>query len=77
MTQELTTSSFCEVCGINVCSNTNLKKFRNPFFSKGHMDYFVKSGQKRLAYKGSDKKSESQGTKEKGMGSVICLEAAG
>jgi hypothetical protein len=41
------------------------------------MDYFVKSGQKRLAYKGSDKKSESQGTKEKGMGSVICLEAAG
>lgn len=64
MTEELTTP-FCEVCGIDVSSNTNLKRFGKLFCSEGHMDQYVKSRQKRLGYQ---EEYEEQGEKKKGDG---------
>ena len=69
MTEELTTPSFCEVCGIDVSSNSNLKRFGKLFCSEGHMDQYVKSRQRRLGYQEEyEKNSEEQRKKKKGDG---------
>jgi len=46
MTEELSTPSFCEVCGIDVSPNTDLKRFSKLFCSLDHMVQYTKARQK-------------------------------
>ena len=48
MTEELSATRFCEVCGIDVDATTNLKRFGKLFCSQDHMNQYVLARQKRL-----------------------------
>lgn len=48
MTEELSATRFCEVCGIDVDATTNLKRFGKLFCSEGHMNQYVLARQKGL-----------------------------
>jgi hypothetical protein len=49
-TEELLTQStnYCEVCGIEVNSNTNLKRFGKLFCSDEHLSQYVRARQKKM-----------------------------
>lgn len=48
MTEELSTARYCEVCGVDVEQNVNLKRFGKLFCSEEHMNQYVKARQRRL-----------------------------
>ena len=48
MTEELSVTTYCEVCGIDVDATTNLKRFGKLFCSEDHMNQYVLARQKRL-----------------------------
>lgn len=48
MTEELSTARYCELCGVDVQPNVNLKRFGKLFCSEDHMNQYVKARQKRL-----------------------------
>jgi hypothetical protein len=48
MTEEISTARYCELCGIDVEQNVNLKRFGKLFCSEDHMNQYVKARQKRL-----------------------------
>jgi anaerobic ribonucleoside-triphosphate reductase len=50
MTENVITQSYCEVCGIDVDPQTNLRRFGKPFCSDEHLDQYVKSRQRRMGY---------------------------
>ena len=58
MTEELSTAVYCEVCGIDINSNTNLKRFGKLFCSEGHMDQYVKSRQRVLGLENGTSEKE-------------------
>lgn len=69
MTEELISPGFCEICGIDVSSNTNLKRFGKLFCSEGHMDEYVKARQRNLGYQeGYEKSPDEKGEKKKREG---------
>jgi lipoate-protein ligase B len=65
MTEELTTQSYCEVCGIDVNHDTDLKRFGKRFCSEAHMDQYVKAKQQRLGY---EEENEQKREMKKGDG---------
>ena len=48
MTEELSTAHYCELCGIDVGPNVNLKRFGKLFCSEDHMNQYVKARQNKL-----------------------------
>jgi hypothetical protein len=48
MTEELSTARYCDLCGVDVELNANLKRFGKLFCSEDHMNQYVKARQKRL-----------------------------
>lgn len=46
MTETMT--YFCEVCGVDVDSTLNFKRFGKPFCSLDHMEQFIKVREKSL-----------------------------
>lgn len=54
MAEELSSQSYCEVCGIDVDPNTKLKRFDKLFCSDEHMDQYVKARQKNMGISGPD-----------------------
>lgn len=66
MSKELS-SGFCEVCGVDVSPNTDLKKFGKLFCSEDHMNQYMKARQKRLDVgEDYDDSREQKREKEKG-----------
>lgn len=64
MAKELSSQSYCEVCGIDVDPNTKLKRFDKLFCSDEHMDQYVKVRQKNMGVVSnpdSDNASERNG----------------
>lgn len=56
MTEQLS-KPYCEVCGIDVNSDTELKRFGKFFCSNEHMEQYVKAKQTEL---GLDKRQEKR-----------------
>lgn len=54
MTKELSVESYCEVCGIAVDVNSNLKRFGMPFCSELHMNQYVAAKQKQMGISEQD-----------------------
>jgi hypothetical protein len=50
MAEKIMAQSYCEVCGIDVDSQTNLRRFGKLFCSEEHLNQYVKSRQKRMGY---------------------------
>ena len=48
MTEQTSSESYCEVCGIDVKTDTDLKRFGKFFCSQEHMEQYVKAKQKEL-----------------------------
>jgi hypothetical protein len=67
MTEEISTPSFCEVCGVDVSPNTDLKRFGKIFCSTDHMEQYTKAKQKGRGEEGEyDENSGEKIEKEKG-----------
>lgn len=60
MTEQVSTS-YCEVCGIDVKTDTDLKRFGKLFCSKEHMDQYVRARQKSLGLVGEEGAQEGRG----------------
>lgn len=50
MTENITIQNYCEVCGVDVDSQTNLRRFGKLFCSEEHLNQYVKSRQRRMGY---------------------------
>lgn len=62
MTEEISVANYCEVCGIDVDSSTNLKRFGKLFCSEDHMNQYVLARQRKLGLvKGDSEDGESEG----------------
>ena len=48
MTEEISVSHYCEVCGIDIGATTNLKRFGKLFCTEEHMNQYVLARQKKL-----------------------------
>lgn len=57
MTEQESSESYCEVCGIDVKTDTDLKRFGKFFCSQEHMEQYVKAKQKEL---GLDERHEKR-----------------
>ena len=64
MSKELS-SGFCEVCGVDVSPNTDLKRFGKLFCSPDHMEQYTKARQKA---QGEDEGYEENRGKKSGKG---------
>jgi hypothetical protein len=51
MTEELSTARYCELCGVEVEQNVNLKRFGKLFGSDDHTYQYVNARQRRLGLK--------------------------
>ena len=71
MSKELS-SGFCEVCGVDVSPNTDLKRFGKVFCSPNHMNQYTKARQKgRDEEEVYDENQHQKGQKEKGWRSTL------
>lgn len=60
--QETSANSYCEVCGIDVRQDADLKRFGKFFCSKEHMETYVKAKQRELGLEqGSQERRERRG----------------
>ena len=50
--QRATSKSYCDVCGIDVEQDSNLKRFGKFFCSKEHMEAYVRTRQMELGLEG-------------------------
>lgn len=57
MTEQASYESYCEVCGIGVKADTDLKRFGKLFCSQEHMAQYVKAKQNEL---GLDERREKR-----------------
>ena len=57
MTEQESSESYCEVCGIDIKTDTDLKRFGKLFCSQEHMEQYVKAKQKEL---GLDERHEKR-----------------
>lgn len=57
---------YCEVCGLDINSNTNLERFGKLFCSEDHMNQYVKTRQRRLGLNDELPEEESK-AKPKGL----------
>ena len=48
MTEQASSESYCEVCGIGVKQDTDLKRFGKFFCSQEHMEQYVTAKQREL-----------------------------
>lgn len=62
--EQLSNPSYCETCGIDVESNTELKRFGKIFCSQEHMNQYVIARQKSIRI-GNIDKTNSDGDYEK------------
>ena len=65
MTEETSTASFCEVCGVDVSPNTDLKRFDKLFCSLDHMEQYTRARQKGRSEEYDENRGEKR-EKEKG-----------
>lgn len=48
MAEQASSGSYCEVCGVDVKQDTNLKRFGKLFCSQLHMEQYVKAKQREI-----------------------------
>ena len=65
MIENLITQSYCEVCGIDVEPQTNLRRFGKLFCSDDHLNQYVKSRQRRMGYVTDDNYDQVKREEEK------------
>lgn len=46
MTEEMSVETYCEVCGVDVNPNTDVRRFGKLFCSLDHMNQYMKARQK-------------------------------
>ncbi|WP_337861802.1 hypothetical protein [Nitrososphaera sp.] len=48
MAEEQSAANYCEVCGIDVDSNTKLKRFGKLFCNEEHLNQYIKARQRKM-----------------------------
>ena len=67
MSEEISTARYCELCGVDVEQNVNLKRFGKLFCSEEHMNQYVKARQRRLGLEdGSTEKEREEPRRRSG-----------